>query len=41
VGEMTAQVHLDPVRRELWTTDGSHGLLLLRFTNGVWPFPAR
>ena len=38
-GEMSAQVHLDPVRGELWTTDYGKGLLVARFTNGVWPFP--
>jgi hypothetical protein len=29
-----------PERGELWYLDGNSGLHVLRFTNGVWPFPA-
>jgi hypothetical protein len=35
----TAQVHLDADRGTLWTTCQDNGLLSLKFTNGVWPFP--
>lgn len=41
VGEMTAQVHLDASRGELWTTDGKHDLIVARFTNGAWPVARR
>lgn len=35
----SAQVHLDASRGTLWTTCQDNGLLMLKFTNGVWPFP--
>ena len=35
----SAQVHLDASRGTLWTTCQDNGLLMLRFTNGAWPFP--
>jgi hypothetical protein len=35
----SAQVHLDRARGTLWTTCQDNGLLMLKFTNGVWPFP--
>ncbi len=35
----SAQVHLDHRRGTLWTTCQDNGLLMLKFTNGVWPFP--
>jgi hypothetical protein len=35
----SAQVHLDRVRGTLWTTCQDNGLLMLKFTNGAWPFP--
>jgi hypothetical protein len=35
----SAQVHLDATRGTLWTTCQDNGLLVLKFTNGVWPFP--
>jgi len=35
----SAQVHLDRKRGTLWTTCQDNGLLMLKFTNGVWPFP--
>ena len=35
----SAQVHLDAARGTLWTTCQDNGLLVLKFTNGVWPFP--
>ena len=35
----SAQVHLDHARGTLWTTCQDNGLLTLKFTNGVWPFP--
>jgi hypothetical protein len=35
----SAQVHLDHSRGTLWTTCQDNGLLMLKFTNGVWPFP--
>lgn len=41
VGEFTAQVRLDAARGELWTTDGTHGLIIAKFTNGAWPFRSR
>ncbi len=34
-----AQVHLDAERGTLWTTCQDNGLLMLKFTNNVWPFP--
>jgi hypothetical protein len=34
-----AQVHLDADRGTLWTTCQDNGLLSLKFTHGVWPFP--
>jgi hypothetical protein len=34
----TAQVYLDKVKGELWTTCQDNGMLTLKFTNGVWPF---
>ena len=34
-----AQVHLDADRGTLWTTCQDNGLLMLKFTNGAWPFP--
>ena len=35
----SAQVHLDHSRGTLWTTCQDNGFLMLKFTNGVWPFP--
>jgi len=35
----SAQVHLDADRGTLWTTCQDNGFLMLKFTNGVWPFP--
>ena len=35
----SAQVHLDHQTGTLWTTCQDNGLLMLKFTNGVWPFP--
>jgi hypothetical protein len=35
----SAQVHLDADRGTLWTTCQDNGLLMLKFTNNVWPFP--
>jgi hypothetical protein len=35
----SAQVHLDRNRGTLWTTCQDNGLLMLKFTNGAWPFP--
>ncbi|MBA3653860.1 MAG: hypothetical protein H0W70_06655, partial [Actinobacteria bacterium] len=29
-----------PERSEIWYVDGNHGFFALKFTNGVWPFPA-
>ena len=34
-----AQLHLDAQRGTLWTTCQDNGLLMLKFTNNVWPFP--
>ncbi len=34
----SAQVRLIPERGELWTTCQDNGFMVLRFTNGVWPF---
>ena len=35
----SAQLHLDADKGTIWTTCQDNGLLSLRFTNGVWPFP--
>ena len=35
----SAQLHLDAVKGTIWTTCQDNGLLSLKFTNGVWPFP--
>jgi hypothetical protein len=35
----SAQVHLDATRGTLWTTCQDNGVLVLKFTNGAWPFP--
>jgi hypothetical protein len=35
----SAQVHLNASNGTLWSTCQDHGLLVLKFTNGVWPFP--
>ena len=35
----SAQVHLDANNGTLWTTCQDNGFLMLKFTNGVWPFP--
>jgi hypothetical protein len=35
----SAQVHLDAARGTVWTTCQDNGVLVLKFTNGVWPFP--
>jgi hypothetical protein len=35
----SAQVHLNRARGTLWSTCQDNGLLMLKFTNGVWPFP--
>ncbi len=35
----SAQVHLDAARGTLWTTCQDNGVLMLKFTNGAWPFP--
>lgn len=35
----SAQVHLDATNGTVWTTCQDNGLLMLKFTNGVWPFP--
>jgi hypothetical protein len=35
----SAQVHLDAASGTLWSTCQDNGMLMLRFTNGVWPFP--
>ncbi len=34
----SAQVRFVPERGELWTTCQDNGFMVLRFTNGVWPF---
>ncbi len=34
----SAQVRLIPERGELWSTCQDNGFMVLRFTNGVWPF---
>src|SRR5277367_5560731 len=35
----SAQLHLDAEKGTIWTTCQDNGLLSLKFTNGVWPFP--
>jgi len=35
----SAQVHLDADRRLLWTTCQDNGVVVLKFREGVWPFP--
>ena len=35
----SAQVHLDATTGTVWSTCHDNGLLMLKFTNGVWPFP--
>ena len=35
----SAQLHLDAAKGTIWTTCQDNGLLSLKFTNGVWPFP--
>ena len=35
----SAQVHLNKKDGTLWTTCQDNGLLMLKFTNGVWPLP--
>jgi len=35
----SAQVHLNASNGTLWTTCQDNGLLMLKFTNNVWPFP--
>jgi hypothetical protein len=35
----SAQVHLDERKGTLWTTCQDNGVLMLKFKNGVWPFP--
>ena len=35
----SAQVHLNADNGTLWTTCQDNGLLMLKFTHGVWPFP--
>ena len=35
----SAQVHLDARKGILWTTCQDNGVLVLKFKNGVWPFP--
>jgi hypothetical protein len=37
----SAYVRLIPERGELWTTCQDNGFLVLRFTNGVWPFATK
>jgi hypothetical protein len=34
----SAQIHVDKVKGELWTTCHDNGALALKFTNGVYPF---
>jgi hypothetical protein len=34
-----SQLHLDAARGTLWTACHDNGLVMLKFTNGVWPFP--
>jgi hypothetical protein len=35
----SAQLHLNADNGTVWTTCHDNGLLMLKFTNGVWPFP--
>jgi LVIVD repeat-containing protein len=35
----SAQVHLDASRGTIWTTCQDNGVLVMRFTHNVWPFP--
>jgi len=35
----SAQLHLDADRGTIWSTCQDNGVLVLKFTNGVWPFP--
>jgi hypothetical protein len=35
----SAQLHMDAEKGTIWTTCQDNGLLSLKFTNGVWPFP--
>jgi len=35
----SAQVHLNADNGTLWTTCQDNGVLVLKFTNGAWPFP--
>jgi hypothetical protein len=35
----SAQIHLNAATASLWTTCQDNGILALKFTNGVWPFP--
>jgi hypothetical protein len=35
----SAQVHLDKKAGTLWTTCQDNGVLMLKFTHGVWPLP--
>jgi len=35
----SAQVHLDHARGTVWSTCQDNGMLMLKFTNGAWPFP--
>ena len=35
----SAQVHLDAKNARLWTTCQDNGVLVLKFREGVWPFP--
>jgi hypothetical protein len=34
----SAQVRFDKARGELWTTCQDNGFMILKFTNGTWPF---
>jgi hypothetical protein len=35
----SAQLHMDADKGTIWTTCQDNGLLSLKFTDGVWPFP--
>src|SRR5262249_11697739 len=35
----SAQVHMNTENGTIWTTCQDNGMLMLKFTNGVWPFP--
>jgi hypothetical protein len=35
----SAQVHLDAEKSTLWTTCQDNGVVMLKFREGVWPFP--